>query len=116
MGLFKPAWQSKNQLKCQRAIVSLEDPAILCKLAINDPSTPVRAAAIKKLEVLECGDTVFMEIVSASPYLDTRQDALARFSDRLNYIKLLETIRPEQIPGTLGYISFDVLNNVRLKI
>ena len=49
MGLFKPAWQSRDHLKRAKAVAKLDDQKILADIARNDQNASVREEAIKKL-------------------------------------------------------------------
>jgi len=49
MGLFKPAWKSRNFYKREKAVAKLDDQAILSDIAKNDPALRVREVAIQKL-------------------------------------------------------------------
>jgi hypothetical protein len=49
MGLFKPAWQSKNKKRALKAVEKLTDQTKLAKVATSATNTYVRHAAVKKL-------------------------------------------------------------------
>lgn len=50
MGLFSPAWKSKNPQKRLKAVEKLDDQNVLMTLAAQDPSKEVRLAAIPKIK------------------------------------------------------------------
>ena len=50
MGLFSPAWKSKDKQKRITAISKLKDIEIIKNLALNDPSLEVRREAMKKIK------------------------------------------------------------------
>lgn len=53
MGLFKPAWQSKNELRALGAIGKVSDLSVLAEIAQNAPLARVREVAASRKRVFE---------------------------------------------------------------
>jgi hypothetical protein len=49
MGLFTPAWKSKNEIRALRAVEKITDQNVFADIAKSDSDSDVREAAVEKL-------------------------------------------------------------------
>jgi hypothetical protein len=77
MGLFKPAWQSKNMQKAIKAVAKINDPKKLEIIAKSDVYNTVRLAAIDKIN-----DQKIVElIVKSGEWASFRANVVKRLTD-----------------------------------
>ena len=90
MGLFTPAWKSKDVKKAMSAVETCRDGKTLARIAREAPASNVRRAAAEKLT----DQSVLCQLAREDPVADVRQAAVERLTDQ-NVL--------EQVARTDGY-------------
>lgn len=78
MGLFKPAWQSKNYTKATKAIESISDQVTLTEAANNALFTNVKKAAVEKIT----DQTLLADIAINNTDCDVRLEAVYKITQQ----------------------------------
>ncbi|MGL4606195.1 MAG: HEAT repeat domain-containing protein [Eubacteriaceae bacterium] len=84
MGIFKPAWQGKNEAKAAKAVSKISDRAKLEEIANNAPLDVVRYIAIKKISSMPntfgVAERLFSSAINTQSFL---QDVALNDGDRM---------------------------------
>jgi hypothetical protein len=78
MGLFTPAWKSKNEKRALRAVEKMTDQKKLERVAKEAESRSVRATAVRKLT----DQTVLADIAKNDSNWDVREAAVEKLTDQ----------------------------------
>ncbi|MCL2529645.1 MAG: hypothetical protein FWE41_04865 [Coriobacteriia bacterium] len=107
MGLFKPAWASKNWDKAVEAVANLVDKAEIVQAAREAPCYGARRAAVRRIS--EQG--VIADIAKNEKESCVREAAVARLCDQA----LLDHIRLNDSDQTVRAAAARTLNTLRLE-
>jgi hypothetical protein len=78
MGLFRPAWKSKNEYKAEKAVKKITNQKKLARIAIEAGSWTVRKVAVKKLT----DQTVLAEVAIIDSDSGVRRAAVENLTDQ----------------------------------
>lgn len=90
MGLFKPAWLSKNVTKRLKGVAKLDDQTILADLAVNDSDLRVNTAAVKKLT----DQNLLAQVLRSSQNFSVRKEAIDKLTDSAALLDAIKAIPP----------------------
>jgi len=79
MGLFKPAWKSKDWTKAVKAIEKVTDKNKLARIAVEAPTSDARVAAISKIN----DQTVLTNIAKNDENEWVRETAVEKLTDQI---------------------------------